>query len=203
MIKVLLFAGFFLVNVLGKSEDIDLKHLKCLVCRTIMKEFEAEVFKANPNKVVEVGSFRLDANGNAMHKTVPLSQSEMHLSDILENLCGKFGENYVRARKRSNNQLILMNLFSPSGGMNSMMSEVDIVQDGDLNKSLEHYCNAIVEEFEEDIVAIYVSDADDKKEGFCRDISGLCENYPDDEDKTDATSDSNSEADFLIDRDEL
>lgn len=66
----------------------------------------------------------------------------MHLSDILENLCKKFGENYVRARKKSNNQLILMNLFSPSGGMNSMMSEVDIVQDGDLNKSLEHYVSA-------------------------------------------------------------
>lgn len=35
-----------------------------------MKEFEVEVLKADPNKVVEVGSFRLDATGNAVRKTV-------------------------------------------------------------------------------------------------------------------------------------
>lgn len=35
-----------------------------------MKELEAEVSKANPNKVVEVGSFRMDAQGNTVHKKV-------------------------------------------------------------------------------------------------------------------------------------
>lgn len=35
-----------------------------------MKELEAEVSKANPNKVVEVGSFRMDAKGNTIHKKV-------------------------------------------------------------------------------------------------------------------------------------
>lgn len=32
--------------------------------------------------------------------------------------------------------------MSPSGSMNPMMSEVNIIQDGDLNKSLQHYVSA-------------------------------------------------------------
>lgn len=40
------------------------------VCRAIMKELQAEVSKANPNKLVEVGSYRMDAEGNTKRKMV-------------------------------------------------------------------------------------------------------------------------------------
>lgn len=51
---------------------------------------------------------------------------------------------YVRATKKSNNQLTIFNLISPLGGMNPRMSDVDIIQDGDLNKSLEHYVSIML-----------------------------------------------------------
>lgn len=35
-----------------------------------MKEFDDEVLKANPNKLVDVGNFRMDADGNTIHKKV-------------------------------------------------------------------------------------------------------------------------------------
>lgn len=115
--------------------------------------------------------------------------------------------------------------MSPSGGMNPMMSEVDIVQDGDLNKSLQHYvsascyilcwlkvrsfsliwvngfqCSAIVDEFEEDIISLYVDDVQNKKEELCTKISRICsENYDDDNNDLDDDVDAN----FYIDRDEL
>jgi len=50
---------------------------------------------------------------------------------------------YVRANKKSNNHLTLINLMSPLGAMNPEISQVDIIQDGDLNKSLPHYVSII------------------------------------------------------------
>lgn len=46
---------------------------------------------------------------------------------------------YVRATKKYNKKLTIFNLMSPSGGMNPQMSKVDLIHDGDLNKSLEFY----------------------------------------------------------------
>jgi hypothetical protein len=73
---------------------------------------------------------------------VPLSQSEMHILILLDSICAKLND-YVRATRKSDNKLVIFNLMSPSGGMNPIMSEVDIIQDGDLNKSLEHYVSVI------------------------------------------------------------
>jgi len=161
---------------------------------------------------------------------IPLGQSETHVLILLDNICDKLTD-YVRATRKSDNQLTIFNLMSPSGGMNPMMSEVDIIQDGDLNKSLEHYvsvayyvlylpkvpsfsliwdndfqCNAIVDEFEEDIVSLYVDGIQNKKEELCTKISHICNDYVDEEDDNDSdndTYDNYVDESFDIDRDEL
>lgn len=63
--------------------------------------------------------------------------SEVHLSEMLESICKKM-DDYVRATYKSNGKLTLMKLMVDNG-LNPLMSEVDIVQDGDLNKSLEYF----------------------------------------------------------------
>jgi len=162
---------------------------------------------------------------------IPLSQSETHILILLDNICNKLTD-YVRATRKSDNQLTIFNLMSPSGGMNPMMSEVDIIQDGDLNKSLEYHvsaaycilsllkirsfsliwdndfqCNAIVDEFEEDIVSLYVDGIQNKKEELCTKISHICnENYVDEEDNNGSDNniyDNYVDESFDIDRDEL
>jgi len=150
-----------------------------------MKEIDTEVLKIHPDKVVNIGNHRMDAQGNTIYKQVekkylisninikfiktniikywntffisqsifilkfwnycfkvPLRQSEVHISEILDNVCEKMND-YVRANKKSNNHLILINLMSPLGAMNPEINQVDIIQDGDLNKSLPHYVSAI------------------------------------------------------------
>ncbi|XP_012234260.1 protein seele [Linepithema humile] len=201
--RALLIVSLCLMTVFTASAEIDFKHLKCLVCRTTMKELEAEVSKANPNKVVEVGSFRMDAKGNTIHKKVPLTRSEVYISEVLDNVCEKMTD-YVRAIKKSNSELILFNLVSSTGGMNPRMNEIDIIQDGDLNKSLQHYCSVIVEEYEEDIVSLYVNGASNKKEKLCTKISNICKNYVDDDEDTDADNATSSTGDFSFEaKDEL
>lgn len=148
---------------------------------------------------------------------VPLSQSEIYISDILDDICKKMTD-YVRATKKSNNRLTIFNIMSQSGGMNPQMSKVDIIQDGDLNKSLEHYvssvclylvqfdqyipvrynlyvylqCSGIVEEFEDDIVSLYIDNIKNKKEKLCIGISNICnQNYIDNDDEDDDSDDIN------------
>lgn len=73
---------------------------------------------------------------------IPLGRSETHISILLDNICEKLTD-YVRATRKSDKQLIIFNLMSPSGGMNPIMNEVDVIQDGDLNKSLQHYVSVL------------------------------------------------------------
>lgn len=51
---------------------------------------------------------------------------------------------YVRATYKSNGELTILNLISPSGAMNPEMSKVDIIQDDDLNKSLKYYVGILI-----------------------------------------------------------
>ena len=66
-----------------------------------------------------------------------MSTSEVHLSELLDSICKKM-EDYVRATYKSNGKLTLLKLMTDNG-MNPLMKEVDIIQDGDLNKSLEYF----------------------------------------------------------------
>jgi len=56
-----------------------------------------------------------------------------------------------------------------------------------------------VEEFEEDILSLYVDGVDNKERELCTKISYICENYDDEDDD----SDNNVDTDFDLDRDEL
>ncbi|XP_032683449.1 protein seele [Odontomachus brunneus] len=182
--RVFLLIGLFFLKDFVESNEINLAHLKCLVCRATMNEMEAAVSKINPKILVEAGNYKMDSQGNTISKKVPLRQSETHISDILDDICLKMND-YVRATKKYNKKLTIFNLMSPSGGMNPQMSKVDIIHDGDLNKSLEFYCHLIVEQFEDDIIKLYVNDSGNRKEQLCTEISNICNDYPENDDNDD------------------
>lgn len=186
------------VNIFVKSAEIDSKLLKCLVCRSTVKEIEGELAKVDPSREIEIGNYRLDAEGNVINKKIPLSQSEVHISDVLDNICDKMSD-YVRATYKSNGQLTILNLMTSSGTMNPEMSKVDIIQDGDFNKSLKYYCEGIVEEFEESIISLFIHKEDNIKKQLCTDTAKLCNpmhfSHEDDEDS--------EQSDEVDDRDEL
>lgn len=110
------------------------------VCQASLEELDDEIRKIDPKKKVDIGGYRLDASGNAKMKSVPQAKSEVHLSELIDKVCDKM-DDYVRATWKSNGQLTLLRLMDKNGGMNPDMSHVDIIQDGDLNKSLKFYVN--------------------------------------------------------------
>lgn len=128
-----------------RCQEIDPKELKCLVCQRLVELMEQDIEKVDPKKKVDVGSFRIDHKGDQKNKVVEYRRSEVYLTELMEQICNKM-EDHVRGRMKTDGRLIIFPLVSESGQMNPIMSEVDVIQDSDLNKSLKFYCEAILEE---------------------------------------------------------
>ena len=48
----------------------DSKTLKCLVCQNVIYEFEAAIYKIDPKKVIDTGTYRVNENGDKAKKIV-------------------------------------------------------------------------------------------------------------------------------------
>lgn len=107
-----------------------------------MQELDKNIRNIDPDKTVDIGGYRLDSDGNLKKKTVPQSKSEIHLSELVDDICERM-DDYVRATWKSNGTLLILNLIT-EGVMNPLMSDVDIIQDDDLNKSLKFYVSNLV-----------------------------------------------------------
>lgn len=46
-----------------------------------------EIAKVDPRKTIDIGGYRLEANGNRVQRTLPLTKSETYLTDLMENIC--------------------------------------------------------------------------------------------------------------------
>lgn len=132
------------------------REVKCLVCRATVKEMLVAIGKVDPKKRVEVSGFRIDSQGNTITKSVQYSKSETYLTELSEEVCDSM-DDYVRARFKTNQKLTILKL-TENGQMNPLMASVDFVQDGDLNKSLKHYCLEVLEDNEEAILKAFVQD---------------------------------------------
>ncbi|KAJ8963083.1 hypothetical protein NQ318_018547 [Aromia moschata] len=171
---ILFIFAFQHINAQSLVTDVKInaRELRCLVCKKSVDELTEEIKKIDPDKTVDVGGHRLDADGNYRHKAVPQAKSELHLSEIIEGVCNQM-DNYVRAVWKANGTLTLFSMVK-DGKMNADFDNVQIVQDDDLNKSLKYYCESIMEEFEENIIKLYQEDAADITTQFCIEQTKIC-----------------------------
>lgn len=156
--------------------------LKCLVCRKVVEEIEADVQSVNPRKKIAVGSYRIDAEGNQKRSEILYARSEIHIHDVLEKVCSKL-EDYAQAKFKDTGERTILKLVGSDGKMNPDMGKVDFTPDPDLNKMLKYYCENLVEDHEDDIVHIFTKDLKDADIELCTKASGLCQDNinPDDD----------------------
>jgi len=159
----------------SKKENLfDSKTLKCLVCKSLVEEIEASIYKVDPSKKVEVGTFRIQADGGTKRETIPYARSQEHLNDMVDTICKNF-EDYAQAKSKSTGEATIIRLMTHEGNMNPKMSEVDIVPDDDLNTKLKFYCETIVEDMEETITDIFAKEGDNMDIEMCSKRSSICE----------------------------
>lgn len=166
---------YLLIALFVPCMAVDNSELRCEVCCRLVEEIQHNVSAVDPSLVVQVANFRLDGDGNQPKRTMPLAQSQMYLTEVMDSVCEKM-EDYVRATFKANGSLVVMPLLV-GGQMNPLMSDVNLVQDSDLNKSLQYYCEDIVNDIEDDIVRIMKSkDIDHAVHSICTKITQLCPN---------------------------
>ncbi|CAB0038185.1 unnamed protein product [Trichogramma brassicae] len=170
--------------------NLDFTSRELKFCRSIVDEFQNEVNKIDPTKEIAIGQYKLDAKGNSHQKKVPLAKSEVHLSDMLDSICKKM-QDYVRAKYKSNGKLTLLKLIE-NGQMNPLMNEVDIIQDGDLNKSLEYFCEEVVNDYEDSFIQVMTQGQRNPKLKICLEESNYCKGFMDEHD--DESEDESSES---------
>ena len=52
------------------SNDFSSKNLQCLVCKALVYEFNAEIYKIDPKKMIDTGTFRVDDKGEQKRSVV-------------------------------------------------------------------------------------------------------------------------------------
>jgi len=151
----------------------DSSDVKCEVCCRLVEEIQRNVSSVEAANIVQVSKFRLDGNGDQIKQTVPLARTQLYLTEVMDSVCEKMND-YVRATYKKNGTLTVMQLIQ-DGKMNPLMSEVDVVQDSDLNKSLQYFCEEIVDDIEEDLINIIKSEDDEHLvQSICTNVMQLC-----------------------------
>jgi len=159
----------------SKKENLfDSKTLNCLVCKSLVEEIEAAIFKVDPSKKVEVGTFRLNGDGTQSRTVIPFARSHEHLSNLVDEVCKNF-EDYAQAKSKVTGEPMIIRLMTHEGNMNPKMSEVDMVPDDDLNTRLKFYCENIVEDQEDNIMELFSKTGENMDIEFCSKKSNICE----------------------------
>ena len=57
-------------DVKDDTKMFDSKTLKCLVCKNLIDEFEAAIFKVDPKKMIDTGTFRVNEKGEQKRQVV-------------------------------------------------------------------------------------------------------------------------------------
>jgi len=151
------------------------ENLKCLVCKSLVDEIEHRINKVDPRKKVEVGTFRLNGDGEQKRNLIPFARSQEHLMDVVDEVCKAF-EDYAQATYKASGKPTIIRIVTHEGNMNPVMGEVDMVPDEDLNTRLKFYCENIVEDMEDDIMEIFAQETIKHPDvEMCGKRSELCE----------------------------
>lgn len=121
--------------------------MRCGVCRAIMDEVAYGIAQVDPKKTIQTGNFRISPDGSLTEqKHAPYARSEVHLSEIMENMCSKFkdyadvGGDVQRINKRPGEK-----------GPLTLKGGLSIGQD--TKDQFRHKCTDIVGDIDEDIVS--------------------------------------------------
>lgn len=144
--------------------------------------------KVDPKKKAEVKAGRFLPDGNTSGALIELRKSEQYLTELFEGdtgVCAKM-DDYAKAKYKTDGRLTVLKMMTETG-MNPLMSEVDFVQDQDLNKSLKHYCLEILDEFDEVFLKYFMAESlpEDVQAKICVESTKLCQDEVDEEPEDD------------------
>jgi len=163
------------------SKMFDPKTLKCLVCQNVIQEFEAAIWRIDPKKMIDTGTFRVNEKGEQKRQIIPYARSQTHLIELTEDICKNF-EDYAQAKEKRSGKPTIIRITTPDGNMNPLFGSVDIVPDENLNTRLKFHCDTIVEEMDEQFLSLLADESNDNPtltQKICVEEGSYCKSLKD------------------------
>uniref|UniRef100_UPI00398E5073 protein canopy homolog 1-like n=1 Tax=Pristiophorus japonicus TaxID=55135 RepID=UPI00398E5073 len=158
------------VQVRGEKDP----QVYCGVCRALVDEIDWAVKKVDPKKTIQVGSFRISADGSQKPNEIPYARSETHLLELFENVCSNMDDYALYVDPETQKKTYMR--FAPRDS--EKMSSVDFNNfkfDPENSKSLKFVCESIMEEYEDEIISLFAHEADHVADQLCIEKSEMCE----------------------------
>ncbi|XP_078393197.1 protein canopy homolog 1-like [Cetorhinus maximus] len=148
--------------------------LYCGVCRALVDEIDWAVKKVDPKKTIQVGSFRISPDGSQKPNEIPYARSEIHLLELLETVCSNMDDYALYVDPETQKKTYMR--FAPRDS--EKLGSVDFNNfkfDPENSKSLKFVCESIVEEYEEEIISLFIHEADHVVDKLCSEKSEMCD----------------------------
>uniref|UniRef100_A0A8C4Z1T7 DUF3456 domain-containing protein n=2 Tax=Gadus morhua TaxID=8049 RepID=A0A8C4Z1T7_GADMO len=149
--------------------------LYCSACRAIVDELSYSISQVDPKKTINVGSFRLNADGTLQDKKVPLARSETYLSELLEEVCSSMSDYALYVDPDTQEKRYKRFAPRDNGGTESFPDIQNFKFDGmDSSSALKFACETILEDLDEDIISLFSQNTQHVADELCSGVSDYC-----------------------------
>lgn len=158
-------AACVLLSLLVKCSALSTASIACGACTLVVTELEAGIAGVDRRKRTKVGGYHLDAAGNQADAVeVSYSRSEMHITDILENVCDKSAEWTA--------------VVHPTTGKGIYARRASLklkqVSDRPSIYRLTEACSDFLDSFEDQLVTFAQKEHKEPVRQFCHDTARVC-----------------------------
>ncbi|XP_061550055.1 protein canopy-1 isoform X2 [Phycodurus eques] len=149
--------------------------LYCSACRAIVDELTHSIDQVDPKQTINIGSFRLNPDGSMKDKKVPLARSETHLSELLDGVCRSMSDYALHVDPHTQKKQHMRFAPRSSGSTGDFPDLKNFQFDGpEAPSALKFACETIVEELEDDIIALFSQNTKDAHKELCNNVSDYC-----------------------------
>uniref|UniRef100_UPI00358E6FDC protein canopy homolog 2-like isoform X2 n=1 Tax=Myxine glutinosa TaxID=7769 RepID=UPI00358E6FDC len=165
------FCSALLVFRPGKTTTCTVVVRSSTSCRALVDELSWAVEQVDPKKTIQVGSFRINPDGSQTIAEVPYARSETHLLELMDHVCENMAD-YGQTEQGPGGRKSFVRL---SGRVGEKLDLVNVTISSETTKMLKFACESIVEEYEDDVIALFVHGAENVTDKFCSSKTDFCD----------------------------
>ncbi|KAI8792681.1 protein canopy 2 [Biomphalaria glabrata] len=145
----------------------------CSVCRALVSEVEWLISQVDPKKSIQVGSFRVDPNGNQKIKDKQYARSELHIEEIIESVCENLQNNYAWLDFNDGTGQMVRTV----GFNGEKLDDKGFNLDREKGRKLKYQCDNFLEDHEEELITLFQNEHIPNYEVFiCANKLAVCSN---------------------------
>uniref|UniRef100_A0A8R1HJV2 DUF3456 domain-containing protein n=1 Tax=Caenorhabditis japonica TaxID=281687 RepID=A0A8R1HJV2_CAEJA len=140
--------------------------LECGACSLLVTHFELKIAAVDPNKKIEVGSFRVSPTGEQKGlKEIGYARSETHLTEIIEHVCDE-AKNYKLVMNTNTGKSVYVH--------KDVSQHLDGDESAKMRSRLQNACNDFIDANEDELLHFLKSAHEKPVKEFCHKTIGVC-----------------------------